>query len=301
MEDEARHIRQQNRRMNPTILDMVKKEIYANPYFTCPFGTFAYTHMPFGLCNAPSIFQCCMTSIFSDLLQDCMKYHFMVTEGIVLSHLVSNRGIKVDKSKVDIITSLPNLTSMQKVRSFLGHARFYKRCILDAEITSIFQFCHAALGGGHYGSTQTARKVFDYWFYWPTIFRNAYQFVSTCKKCQKARMAITIRHEMPQQPIPFCEIFDVWGIDFMGPFLVSNGYSYILIVVDYLSRWVEAIVTKINDAKVVVDFLKSNIFYQFGVPKALISDQGNHFCNKAMSLLLHKYGMVHKFATTYHP
>ncbi|RDX79158.1 Retrovirus-related Pol polyprotein, partial [Mucuna pruriens] len=117
--------------------------------FTCPFGTFAYTRMSFGLCNAPSMFQHCMTSIFSDLLQDCMevfmdnftmyadsfdaclenpskvltryidtnlvlnfeKCHFMVTEGIVLGHLVSNRGIEVDKSKIDIITFLPNLTS----------------------------------------------------------------------------------------------------------------------------------------------------------------------------------------------
>ncbi|RDX91840.1 Retrovirus-related Pol polyprotein, partial [Mucuna pruriens] len=128
--------------------------------FTCPFGTFAYTRMPFGLCNAPSTFQRCMMSIFSDLLQDCMevfmddftvyadsfeaclnnlskvlkrcidtnlvlnfeKCHFMVTEGIVLGHLVSNRGIEVDKAKIDIITSLPNPASMREVRSFLRHA-----------------------------------------------------------------------------------------------------------------------------------------------------------------------------------
>ncbi|RDX98398.1 gag-pol, partial [Mucuna pruriens] len=99
-------------------------------------------------------------------------------------------------------------------------------------------------------------------------------------------MAITERHEIPQQPILFCE-----GIDFMGPFPISNGYSYILLAIDYVSRWVKAIATKTNDAKVVVDFLKSNIFYQFGVPKALISDQGSHFCNRAMSSLLHKYGV----------
>ncbi|RDX80262.1 gag-pol, partial [Mucuna pruriens] len=114
------------------------------------------------------------------------------------------------------------------------------------------------------------------------------EFVSTCDKCQKAGMAITKRHEMPQQPILFCEVFYVWGIDFMGPFPVSNGYSYILLVVDYVSRWVEAIATKTNDSKVVVDFLKSNIFCRFGVPKALISDQGSHFYNRAMSSLLHK-------------
>ncbi|RDY10089.1 gag-pol, partial [Mucuna pruriens] len=113
-------------------------------------------------------------------------------------------------------------------------------------------------------------------------------------------MIITIRHEMPQQPILFCGDFDVWGIDFMGPFPISNGYSYILLVVDYVSRWVEVIATKTNDAKVVVDFLKSNFFYRFGVPKALISDQGSHFYNRAMTSLLHKYRVMHRIVTTYH-
>ncbi|RDX82740.1 gag-pol, partial [Mucuna pruriens] len=114
-------------------------------------------------------------------------------------------------------------------------------------------------------------------------------------------MTISRRHEMPQQPILFYEVFDVWGIDFMGPFPVSNGYSYILLGVDYMSRWVEAIATKTNDAKVVVDFLKSNIFCRFGELKALISDQGSHFCNRAMFSLPHKYGVVHRIATVYHP
>ncbi|RDX79278.1 Gag-Pol polyprotein, partial [Mucuna pruriens] len=176
-----------------------------------------------------------------------------------------------------------------------------RRCIPNTEINSVFRFCHAAPGGSHYGSTWTARKVLHCGFYWPTIFKDAYQFVSTCEKYQKAGVAISRRHEMPQQPILFCEVFDGWGINFMGPFRVSNGYSYILLAVDYVSRWVEAIATKTNDAKVVVDFLKSNIFCRFGVPKTLISDQGSHFCNKVMSSLLHKYGVVHQIATAYHP
>ncbi|RDX90719.1 Gypsy retrotransposon integrase-like protein 1, partial [Mucuna pruriens] len=117
-----------------------------------------------------------------------------------------------------------------------------RRCIPDVEINSVLQFCHAAPGGGHYGSTRTTKKVLDYGFYWPTIFRDAYQFVPTYKKCQKIGMAISRRHEMPQQPILFC-------IDFMGPFLVSNGYSYILLVVDYVSRWVEAILRQVKTAK----------------------------------------------------
>ncbi|RDY05665.1 Pro-Pol polyprotein, partial [Mucuna pruriens] len=103
------------------------------------------------------------------------------------------------------------------------------------------------------------------------------------------------RQEMPQQPILFCEVFDVLGIVFMGSFPISNGYSYILLAMDYMSRWVEVVATKTNDVKVVVNFLK------FGVPKALISDQGSHFYNRAMSSLLEKYGVVHRIATAYHP
>ncbi|RDX74717.1 hypothetical protein CR513_45491, partial [Mucuna pruriens] len=529
--------------------------------FTCPFGTFAYTRMPFGLCNAPSTFQRCMMSIISDLLQDCMdvfmddftvyaesfeaclsnlskvlkrctntnlvlkfeKCHFIVTEGIVLGHLVSNRGIKVNKAKIDIITSLPNPTSVRFIKNFSKLAlplskllqkdvefNFDQPCIeafhglksrltsapilqapnwdlpfelmcdasnsalaivlgqragvgqpvhviayasrtmdpaqqnytttekellaivfaldkfrsyllgskiivfsdhaalryllkkldakprlirwmlllqeFDLEIrdkkgvenfvadhlsgiekeselmpirevfpneqllhikmttpwfadicnyvaTSYFppeasraykdkiqsdvkyyiwddpylwrlcsdKFYHSSPRGSHYGSTRTARKVLDCGLYWPSIFRDAHQFVSTCKRCQKAGMTMNRRHEMLQQPIQFCEIFDVWGIDFMGPFLVSNGYSYILLAVDYVSRWVKAIATRTNDARVVVDFLKSNIFCRFGVPKALISDQGSHFCNRAMASLLQKYGVAHRIATAYHP
>ncbi|RDX89394.1 Retrovirus-related Pol polyprotein, partial [Mucuna pruriens] len=168
-----------------------------------------------------------------------------------------------------------------------------RRCIPDVEINSVLQFSHVTHRGSHYGSTRTARK--------PTIFKDDYQLVSTCEKCQKAGMAISRRHEMPQQPILFCKVFDVWGIDFMRLFLVSNGYSYILLAVDYVSRWVEAIATKTNDTKVVVDILKSNIFCRFSVPKALISDQGSHFCNRASSSLLHKYEVVHRIATAYHP
>ena len=82
---------------------------------------------------------------------------------------------------------------------------------------------------------------------------------------------------MPQQPMLFSEVFDVWGIDFMGPFPVSFGFSYILFAVDYVSKWVEAKATRTNDARVVVDFVRSNLFCRFGVPRAIVSDQGTHF------------------------
>ncbi|RDX97062.1 Retrovirus-related Pol polyprotein, partial [Mucuna pruriens] len=84
--------------------------------------------------------------------------------------------------------------------------KIIRRCIPDIKINSVLQFCHSAPRGGHYESSRTARKVLDCGLYWPSIFRDAHQFVSTCEKCQKAGMALNQRHEMPQQPILFCEV-----------------------------------------------------------------------------------------------
>ena len=87
----------------------------------------------------------------------------------------------------------------------------------------------------------------------------------------------------------------------MGPFPSSFGYSYILVGVDYVSKWVEAMACRANDHKVVLKFLRENIFSRFGVPRAIISDGGKHFCNKPFEALLAKYGVKHKVATPYHP
>ena len=86
----------------------------------------------------------------------------------------------------------------------------------------------------------------------------------------------------------------------MGPFPISFSYSYILVGVDYVSKWVDAIPCRYNDHKIVLKFLKNNIFSRFGVPKAIISDGGAHFCNKPFETLLAKYEVKHKVATPYH-
>ncbi|GJW18488.1 reverse transcriptase domain-containing protein [Tanacetum coccineum] len=108
--------------------------------FTCPYGTFAYRRMPFGLCNAPGTFQRCMMAIFHDMIEKTMevfmddfleKNHFIVKEGIVLGHKISKKGIEVDKAKIDVIVKLPHPTTIKGIRSFLGHAGFYRRFIKD--------------------------------------------------------------------------------------------------------------------------------------------------------------------------
>ncbi|RVW12407.1 Pol polyprotein [Vitis vinifera] len=122
----------------------------------------------------------------------------------------------------------------------------------------------------------------------------------SCDRCQRLGK-LTCRNQMPMNPILIVDLFVVWGIDFMGPFPTSFGNSYILVGVDYVSKWVEVIPCKHNDHRVVLKFLKENIFPRFGVPKAIISDGGTHFCNKPFETLLAKYGVKHKVATPYHP
>ncbi|KAL1193559.1 putative mitochondrial protein [Cardamine amara subsp. amara] len=142
--------------------------------FTCPYGTFAYRRMPFGLCNAPATFQLCMMSIFTDMIEDFMevfmddfsvygssfkdcldnlcrvlarceekhlvlnseKCHFMVTDGIVLGHKISEAGIEVDKAKIEVMINLQPPSNVKALRSFLGHAGFYRRFIKDFSKTA---------------------------------------------------------------------------------------------------------------------------------------------------------------------
>ncbi|CAN6579368.1 unnamed protein product [Malus baccata var. baccata] len=447
--------------------------------FTCPFGTFAYRRMPFGLCNAPATFQRCMIievfmddfSVFGDSFDGCLenltlilkrcvetnlvlnwdKCHFMVKQGIVLGHIVSERGIEVDKSKIDLVRYLPSPTSVREVRSFLGHAGFYRRFIKDfskistplcrllqKDVTFDFNeecekafkhlkemltstpiirppdwsipfelMCDAsdyALGAVlgqrkdkqphviyyasrtlndaqlNYSTTEKellavvfaldkfrsyllGTKVIIYTDHaalkylltkkeakprlirWMLLLQefdieirdkkgsenvvadhlsrlvheedvvpipetfpdeqlmsieDARTFCIACDRCQRTGN-IGPKDQMPQNPIFNVEIFDVWGIDFMGHFPSSHGFVYILFAVDYVSKWVEARATRTNDSKVVADFVKTNIFVRFGMPRVLISDGGSHFCNRTIEALLKKYGVTHKVATPYHP
>ncbi|CAL2266116.1 unnamed protein product [Prunus armeniaca] len=462
--------------------------------FTCPFGTFAYRRMPFGLCNAPATFQRCMMSIFSDMVEEiievfmddfsvfgdsfdiCLhnlslvlkrcqecnlvlnweKCHFMVHQGIVLGHIISCRGIEVDKAKIDVVRNLQPPTTVKEIRSFLGHAGFYRRFIKDfSKICRLlgkdveFEFneeCLAAfnklkelltsapiiqppdwnfpfelmcdasdyavgavlgqkvhnvphaiyyasrtLNDAQYlfqkkdakprlirwtlllqefdlvirdkkgsenvvadhlsrlvqGSNEEEdmlplRESFpdeqlftleakDPWYadiinykasklipedltraqkdklvktskyyVWDDPYLWKYCPDQIVRRCQRTGN-ISSRNQMPLTPILIVEIFDVWGIDFMGPFPSSYGFIYILLAVDYVSKWVEAIPTRTNDSKVVLSFVKENIFSRFGTPRAIISDGGTHFCNRSFEALLKRYGITHRVSTPYHP
>nr|GEU96824.1 reverse transcriptase domain-containing protein [Tanacetum cinerariifolium] len=111
---------------------------------------------------------------------------------------------------------------------------------------------------------------------------------------------ISQRDEMLQNSIKVCEIFDVWGIDFMGAFSSSRGNKYILVAIDYLSKWIEMKALPTNNTRVAYKFLKS-LFARFGTPRAIISDRETHFCNDQFAKVMLKYGVTHHLATVYHP
>ncbi|OMO55303.1 Integrase, catalytic core [Corchorus capsularis] len=175
-----------------------------------------------------------------------------------------------------------------------------RRCVPEEEMAQILNHCHSLPCGGHHGADKTAAKVLQCGFFWPTLFKDARTFVLSCDRCQRTG-TIGRRHEMPQKGILEVELFDLWGIDFMGPFPQSHGNVYILVVVEYVSKWVEAAALPNNTGASVVKFIKKNIFTRFGVPRAILSDNGTHFQNHHFKALMAKYGCHFKTGTTYHP
>ena len=125
---------------------------------------------------------------------------------------------------------------------------------------SILNHCHTLSCGGHFGGQRTAAKVLQSGFYWPSLFKDAHQFVSTYDKCQ-IMGGISKQDEPPMRTILEVKLFDLWWMDFMGSFPSSFSNFYILLVMDYISKWVEAIPTCTNDASVVVKFLYSHILH----------------------------------------
>jgi len=175
-----------------------------------------------------------------------------------------------------------------------------RRCVDNEEAKKILWQCHNSPYGGHFNGERTAAKVLQSGFYWPTLFKDAYKNCKSCDECQRSG-SMSKRNEMPLQSILEVEVFDCWGIDFVGPFPSSFSNEYILVAVDYVSKWVEAVASPKAYAKTVVKFLKKNIFTRFGTPRVLISDGGAHFCNMQLAKALHHYGVKHKVASPYHP
>ncbi|KAL6325119.1 hypothetical protein AAG906_022686 [Vitis piasezkii] len=246
--------------------------------------------------------------IEKDLVLNWEKCHFMVQQGIFLGHIISEKGIEVDKAKVELIVKLPspktvkgkgveNVVADHLSRLAIAH-NSHVLPINDDFLEESLMLLENTPWYAHIANYLVTGEVPS--FSWLSLFKDAHTMCRSCDRCQRLGK-LTQRNQMPMNPILIVDLFDVWGIDFMGPFLMSFGNSYILVGVDYVSKWVKAIQCKHNDHRVVLKFLKENIFSRFGMPKAIISDGGTHFCNKPFETLLAKYGVKHKVATPYHP
>jgi hypothetical protein len=132
------------------------------------------------------------------------------------------------------------------------------------------------------------------------MYQDTKDFVRRCGSCQR-HDNINTREAMPLTNNLQIELFDVWGIDYMGPFLKSRNCEYILVAVDYISKWVEALPCHAANAKNSKKMFEEIIFPRFRVPRMVISDGGTHFTNKNFCKYLSKHGICHNVATPYHP
>nr|GEW77319.1 reverse transcriptase domain-containing protein [Tanacetum cinerariifolium] len=323
--------------------------------FMCPYVTFAYRRMPFGLCNAPGTFQRCMMSIFHDMIEKTMevfmdnflvfedsfsscltnldkmqnrceetnlvlnweKCHFMCREGIVLGHKISKSGIEVDRAKVDVIAKLPYSTTVKGVRSFLGHAGFYSCFIqdfskiarpmthlLEKETPFVFSkecidafntlkkkliealilvvpdwnlpfelMCDAsdyAIGAvlglrksKHFQPVHYASKIMtEAQIHYTTTEKEMLAVVYAFEKFWPYLVLLKIIVYMDHSALKYLLNKQYAKSSEEGPFPSSKGNKYILVAVDYLSKWVEAKALPTNNARVVVKLLKS-LFSRF--------------------------------------
>ncbi|XP_016195433.1 uncharacterized protein LOC107636439 [Arachis ipaensis] len=241
---------------NQIVVDPKDQE---NTFFTCPYGAFAYRRMPFGLCNAPATIQ------------------RSGAENKVADHLsrIPHEGEEVHSPGVNENFPDEQWMMIQETTWFTNIANFKAIGELPSNINKHLR-----------------RKLINdaKHYIWddPYLFKKCAdgilkrcisheegqeEFVTRCNECQRAGN-LPKKNEMPQRFIMELELFDVWGIDFMGPFPTSFSNNYILVAMDYMSKWVEAKATSTNDNKVVIKFLRKNIFSRIRIPRALISDGG---------------------------
>jgi hypothetical protein len=175
-----------------------------------------------------------------------------------------------------------------------------RRCIPTFETWKILEHCHSSPYGGHYGAFHTNAKVWQSDFYWRTMYDDAKSFIRCCSRCQRHRN-INTRDAMPLTSNLQIDIFDVWGIDFMGTFPNSEGCKYILVAVDYVSKWVEALPYRATDAMHSKRMFHEVIFPMYGVSRIVISDGGSHSIDRTFLKALTQVGVDHRIDAPYHP
>jgi hypothetical protein len=175
-----------------------------------------------------------------------------------------------------------------------------RRCIPASESWKILERCHSSPYGGDYGAFCTNAKVWQSGFYWPAMYDDCNSFVQRCSRYQM-HGNINRTDAMPPTLNLQIDIFDVWGIDFMGSFPNSEGCKYILVVIDYVSKCLEALPCRAADAMHPKRMFHEVIFPRYGVSRIVISDGGSHFIDWTFRKARTKVEVDHRIATPYHP
>ncbi|WMV13992.1 hypothetical protein MTR67_007377 [Solanum verrucosum] len=251
--------------------------------------------------------------------KDCVKAFLSLIEKLILAPIIVSPELDFEvKYQKGCENEVANLMSRLEMNGVVSNEKDTKEafsnasvivvlndhtiklCIPEVKVDAILEGCHASLTSGHHSGVCTAAKVLQICYYWTTLYQDANSFVKRCVQCQK-KGGVSWRHELPLPPILEVELYEVWGINFMRPFVSSYGNNYILVAIDYVSKWVEVVDLPNNEGRSVVKLLKRYIFMTFGTPRVIISDGGSHFCNRIFASLLRKYGVKNKVATPYHP
>eukprot|EP00253_Pinus_taeda_P021739 PITA_21739 len=183
----------------------------------------------------------------------------------------------------------------------LGPDQILRRCVREEEVFAILLTCHDGPYGGHFVAKRIAFKILQADYYWPTLHQDVRRYISQCVRCQRMGKP-TPRDEMPLQPQVTFEPFEKWGMDFVGPMNPpSKQRSYIIVCTDYLTKWAETKAIKATKEEKVVEFLRENIFYKFGYPRDLVTDQGSQFTSNLIEDLLSHHKIKHRNSTPYHP
>jgi transposase InsO family protein len=181
------------------------------------------------------------------------------------------------------------------------HDHVYKeerRVIPRSEVTWIISMFHDDPTMA-YQSAETIYQHISKRYIWETMRRDIREYTRTCYECQ---MRGTPKRNNPKVSIPPKDIFERWGIDIVGPLpLSSQRNKYIIVAVDYFTRWPEAKAVKTANAITVADFIYDEIICRFGAPKIIQSDQGTHFVNEVIRQLTEKFRIRHKLSSPYHP
>ena len=177
------------------------------------------------------------------------------------------------------------------------------KCVDQIEPKRILNDMHKGVCGAHYMPKTTAHKVLRAGFWWPTLFRDAQEFVKVCDTCQRFSGKLKFSRNLPLRPIEVQAPFQQWGIDFIGEITnkSSGGHSWILVATDYFTKWVEAIPTRNATSKVVINFILNNIIIRFECPQKIVTDNAMCFRSEEYKDFCKKYGITEYTSSPYHP